>query len=79
MPASNVEVPASLAIDVNKRDDAEFELVDIKDFNLPLLDEPMPLDEILVFHPLPASQLRQVSTLRSGGSNCGCSGQPAAR
>jgi NAD(P)H-dependent FMN reductase len=25
-----------------KRDDAEFELVDIKDFNLPLLDEPMP-------------------------------------
>ena len=26
----------------NKRTDAEFELVDIKDFNLPLLDEPMP-------------------------------------
>jgi len=25
-----------------KRGDAEFELVDIKDFNLPLLDEPMP-------------------------------------
>src|SRR2546427_1240269 len=25
-----------------KRADAEFELVDIKDFNLPLLDEPMP-------------------------------------
>jgi len=25
-----------------KRRDAEFELVDIKDFNLPLLDEPMP-------------------------------------
>jgi NAD(P)H-dependent FMN reductase len=25
-----------------KRSDAEFELVDIKDFNLPLLDEPMP-------------------------------------
>ncbi len=25
-----------------KRDDAEFELVDIKDFNLPLLDEPIP-------------------------------------
>jgi hypothetical protein len=24
-----------------KRDDVEFELVDIKDFNLPLLDEPM--------------------------------------
>jgi NAD(P)H-dependent FMN reductase len=27
---------------VQKRTDAEFELVDIKDFNLPLLDEPMP-------------------------------------
>lgn len=25
-----------------KRSDAEFEIVDIKDFNLPLLDEPMP-------------------------------------
>ncbi len=25
----------------NKRNDAEFDLVDIKDFNLPLLDEPM--------------------------------------
>jgi NAD(P)H-dependent FMN reductase len=25
-----------------KRDDAKFELVDIKDFNLPLLDEPVP-------------------------------------
>ena len=25
-----------------KRNDAEFELVDIKDFNLPLLDEPLP-------------------------------------
>ena len=25
-----------------QRDDAEFELVDIKDFNLPLLDEPIP-------------------------------------
>jgi hypothetical protein len=25
-----------------KRRDAEFELVDIKDFNLPLLDEPIP-------------------------------------
>jgi NAD(P)H-dependent FMN reductase len=27
---------------VKKRDDAEFELVDIQDFNLPLLDEAMP-------------------------------------
>ncbi len=25
-----------------KREDAEFELIDIKDYNLPLLDEPMP-------------------------------------
>jgi NAD(P)H-dependent FMN reductase len=27
---------------VKKRDDAEFDVVDIQDFNLPLLDEPMP-------------------------------------
>ncbi|HEY9403384.1 MAG TPA: NAD(P)H-dependent oxidoreductase [Pyrinomonadaceae bacterium] len=27
---------------MQKREDAEFELVDIKDFNLPLLDEPVP-------------------------------------
>ena len=26
----------------NKRSDADFELIDIKDFNLPLLDEPIP-------------------------------------
>jgi NAD(P)H-dependent FMN reductase len=26
----------------NKRDDAEFELIDLKDFHLPLLDEPLP-------------------------------------
>src|SRR5688500_7895423 len=26
----------------NKRKDAQYELVDIKDFNLPLLDEPVP-------------------------------------
>jgi NAD(P)H-dependent FMN reductase len=26
----------------NKRGDAEFELVDIQNFNLPLLDEPVP-------------------------------------
>jgi len=25
-----------------KRSDAQFELVDVKDFNLPLLDEPVP-------------------------------------
>ncbi len=28
-----------------KRTDAEFELVDIKDFNLPLLDEPVPASQ----------------------------------
>jgi NAD(P)H-dependent FMN reductase len=34
-----------------KRADAEFELVDIKDFNLPLLDEPMPPSLGLYTHP----------------------------
>jgi NAD(P)H-dependent FMN reductase len=26
----------------NNRDDAEFELIDLKDYHLPLLDEPLP-------------------------------------
>jgi NAD(P)H-dependent FMN reductase len=36
-----------------KRSDAEFELVDIKDFELPLLDEPIPpsimLDQVVAW------------------------------
>ncbi|MGH8324376.1 MAG: NADPH-dependent FMN reductase, partial [Steroidobacteraceae bacterium] len=34
-----------------KRSDAGFELVDIKDFNLPLLDEPMPAPMGKYAHP----------------------------
>lgn len=33
------------------RDDADFELVDIKDFNLPLLDEPIPPSQGKYRHP----------------------------
>jgi len=42
-PGRNGEAVAKWAYEVaRKRRDADFELVDIKDFNLPLLDEPMP-------------------------------------
>src|SRR6202011_3516033 len=42
-PNRNGEAVAKWVCEVAKtRSDAEFELVDIKDFNLPLLDEPVP-------------------------------------
>ena len=42
-PGRKAEAVARWAHEIaHKRSDAEFELVDIKDFNLPLLDEPMP-------------------------------------
>jgi NAD(P)H-dependent FMN reductase len=42
-PGRNGEAVARWTFEIaQKRADAEFELVDIKDFNLPLLDEPMP-------------------------------------
>jgi NAD(P)H-dependent FMN reductase len=42
-PGRNGEAVAKWVYELaKKRSDAEFELVDIKDFNLPLLDEPVP-------------------------------------
>jgi NAD(P)H-dependent FMN reductase len=42
-PGRNGEAVAKWVYEVaQRRNDAEFELVDIKDFNLPLLDEPVP-------------------------------------
>ena len=42
-PGRKAEAVAKWVYEIaQKRTDAEFELVDIKDFNLPLLDEPMP-------------------------------------
>jgi NAD(P)H-dependent FMN reductase len=42
-PGRKAEVVAKWAYEIaRKRNDAAFELVDIKDFNLPLLDEPVP-------------------------------------
>jgi Predicted flavoprotein len=42
-PGRNGEAVAKWVYEVaQKRSDAEFELVDIKDFDLPLVDEPMP-------------------------------------
>jgi NAD(P)H-dependent FMN reductase len=42
-PGRKAEVVARWVYDIaSKRNDAAFEIVDIKDFNLPLLDEPVP-------------------------------------
>jgi NAD(P)H-dependent FMN reductase len=42
-PGRNGEAIAKWVFEIaQRRSDAEFELVDIKDFNLPLLDEPVP-------------------------------------
>jgi NAD(P)H-dependent FMN reductase len=42
-PGRNGEAVAKWVFEIaKKRQDAEFELVDLKDFNLPLLDEPVP-------------------------------------
>src|SRR5258708_14422575 len=42
-PGRNGEAVGKWVYEIaQKRSDAEFELVDIKDFNLPLLDEPVP-------------------------------------
>ena len=42
-PGRKAEVVARWVYDIaSKRSDAAFEIVDIKDFNLPLLDEPVP-------------------------------------
>lgn len=42
-PGRNGEAVAKWVYDIaKKRSDAEFELVDVKSFNLPLLDEPIP-------------------------------------
>ena len=42
-PGRNGEAVAKWVLDIaKKRKDAEFELVDIRDYDLPLLDEPVP-------------------------------------
>jgi NAD(P)H-dependent FMN reductase len=42
-PGRNGEAVSQWVYDIaNKRNDANFELLDIKDYNLPLLDEPIP-------------------------------------
>src|ERR1041385_9278781 len=42
-PGRNGEAVARWVYEIaQRRTDAEFELVDLKDFNLPLLDEPVP-------------------------------------
>jgi len=56
-PGRKGEVVANWVYEIaQKRTDAEFELVDIKDFELPLLDEPVP--PIIVTHFLAARRVQ---------------------
>jgi len=51
-PGRNGEAVARWVYDIaRRRSDAEFELVDIGDFDLPLLDEPVPPSQGKYSHP----------------------------
>jgi NAD(P)H-dependent FMN reductase len=56
-PGRNGEAVAEWVYEIaKKRNDSEFELVDIKDFNLPLLDEAIPpsiFEDFSAFKPAP--------------------------
>ena len=41
-PGRNGEAVAKWVYNIAKQEDAQFELVDVKDFDLPLYDEPYP-------------------------------------
>ena len=51
-PGRNGEAVATWVLENTKnRDDAEYELVDVADYHLPLLDEPMPAMMTQYSHP----------------------------
>jgi NAD(P)H-dependent FMN reductase len=51
-PGRHADVVANWVLEnAKKRSDAQFEIVDIKDFNLPLLDEPVPPSQGQYSHP----------------------------
>jgi len=51
-PGRHADVVANWVLEkAKKRTDAQFEIVDIKDFNLPLLDEPVPPSQVQYSHP----------------------------
>lgn len=51
-PGRNAEAVAQWVYEIaRKRSDAEFELIDIKDYDLPLLDEPVPASMNMYMYP----------------------------
>ena len=62
-PNRNGEQVARWVLDIaSQRDDAEFELVDLRDYPLPHLDEPMPPWSRCRHHPLRICRRRSAST-----------------
>lgn len=63
-PGRNAEAVAKWVYELaSKRNDAEFELVDIKDYNLPLLDEPAPASFGQYMHPHTMAWAEKIKSL----------------
>ena len=63
-PGRNAEAVAKWVYETtSKRNDAEFELVDIKDYNLPLLDEPIPASMGQYLHPHTKTWAEKIKSL----------------
>jgi NAD(P)H-dependent FMN reductase len=63
-PRRNAEAVAKWVYELASiRNDAEYELVDIKDFNLPLLDEPIPASMGQYMHPHTKAWAEKIKSL----------------
>jgi len=63
-PGRNAEAVAKWVYEQSrKRTDAEFEIVDIKDYNLPLLDEPIPASLAQYNHPHTKAWAEKIKSL----------------
>jgi len=63
-PGRNAESVARWVYEMaSKRKDAEFELVDIKEYNLPLLDEPIPASMGQYMHPHTRAWAEKIKSL----------------
>ena len=63
-PGRNSEAVAKWVYELaSKRTDAEYELVDIKDYNLPMLDEPMPASMGQYMHPHTKAWAEKIKSL----------------
>jgi len=63
-PGRNAEAVAQWVNEIaQKRSDAEFEIVDIKDYDLPLLDEPVPSTNATIYEHTYKSVVRKINSL----------------